>query len=295
MAKDQVIANFFWHGPRLGLYERACLTSFVIAGLTTRLYSFDPKIEVPQGVEVMDASALAQESEVFAYTQGGKKGSIAAFSDVFRYRLLQLAPGWWFDTDIYCLQGPESFLALERTSRGILIGEQGRNDLNAAVLYISDTDIARELEQQAVAKGHVFGWGAIGPDLVRKYVAANPERATVVGPSAFYPIHYRKTDKFYRPETREECEGLARDAVCVHLWNEILRIWHIPQNVMPCEGSYLHALFAATGVKVDEQAALPYNSYASLSQISQFGLAVLKRVNAARGVKERLREILSPR
>lgn len=295
MATEQVTANFFWHGPKLGLYERACLTSFVQSGLLTRLYAFDTDIIVPDGVVVVNASEYAQESEVFAYTQGGKKGSIAAFSDIFRYRLFQKSPGWWFDTDIFCLQGSEVFRKLEQSSKGVLVGQQGHDDLNAAVLYISDTAVAKELEQQAATRGYSFGWGDIGPNLIRQYIKANPDRATVVPPSRFYPIHFRQTDKFFLPDKKEECRALVADAACVHLWNEILRIWKIPQNVMPCKDSYLHMLFSQTGVKVDPDATLPLTTYEPLSQISQFGLSALKHINAARHIKERLRAALSPR
>jgi hypothetical protein len=43
-----VTANFFWHGPGLRLYERACLTSFVQAGVTVHLHTFDDRLAVPE-------------------------------------------------------------------------------------------------------------------------------------------------------------------------------------------------------------------------------------------------------
>src|SRR5206468_3047474 len=38
------------------------------------------------------------------------KGSLAAFSDLFRYRLLLDQGGWWVDADVFCLK-PFDFTA----------------------------------------------------------------------------------------------------------------------------------------------------------------------------------------
>lgn len=284
-----VTANFFWHGRPLRLFERACISSFVRGGLAAKLYSFDPNISVPDGVQVMDARQFAREDEVYAYTQEGISGSIAAFADIFRYRLFESEPGWWFDTDVFCLSSAEQFRALEKTSKGILVGEQAPNDLNAAVLYISDCAVAQQLVERASAKGFEFGWGAMGPDLITDYVSDFPGKSTVVPASKFYPIHYLETSKFFDPAAKAECDDRAKDAVCVHLWNEILRRWNIPQDVLPCDGSYLHEKFSALELRVDRAASLPFGTFQTLSEISPAGLKALKFVNYLRHLRDQIK------
>jgi hypothetical protein len=288
-----VIANFFWHGPRLGLYERACLSSFVKAGLHARLYSFNSALNVPDGVQLMDASAFARPEEVTAYTQGGTKGSIAAFSDIFRYRLFQVEGGWYFDTDMFCLQGPEAFQDLKEQSKGLIVGEEGPDAINAAALYVSNPEIAKDLESRAQTKGFEFKWGEIGPALISQYVKDHPENATIVPPNAFYPVHYRETAMLFRPEARAQCIDQTSSSVCIHLWNEIMRRWNLPQNLMPCEGSFLHMLFSEIDVHVDADAALPAGTFETLHQISPIGLKAAKLVNTLRPAKERALEALS--
>jgi hypothetical protein len=169
-------ANFFWHGPSLSLYESACLSSFVRQGLSVRLHTFNLQLAVPEGVSLVDAGLLAHQDEVLAYTQGGHAASIAAFTDIFRYRVLGQEPGWWFDTDVFCLKDALHYAALERQSKGLLIGFEETGKVNGAVMYISDTGLASKLEQLANAKGRQFDWGAIGPGLVTDIWQLTPNR-----------------------------------------------------------------------------------------------------------------------
>lgn len=286
-----VTANFFWHGPGLRLYERACLTSFVQAGLTVHLHTFDDRLAVPEGVVRRNARHFAREDEVLSFTQGGKPHSVAAFTDLFRYRLFKQEPGWWFDTDVYCLSGIEAFRSLEKRSKGLLVGEQAPGQLNGAVLFVSDPSIAIELELRAKAKGSVFSWGAIGPALITDYVRDAPHRCTVVPPEVFYPVHYQEADMLLRPADKTECERRGQDAVAVHLWNEILSTWKIPVEFMPSRGSYLSDLFLKSGVTVDPAAALPEATMEELQyfgRIGPKGRRLVHLINRVRAVKQRL-------
>lgn len=285
---DTMVANFFWHGPALGLYERACISSFVKQGITPNIYSFNKGLAVPAGAILKDAAQFASESEVLSYTQGGTKGSIAAFSDIFRYRLFQKEPGWWFDTDIFCLASPAAFKALEQTSPGIVVGREDADTINAAVLYISSADTAHELSRRADEKGKVFDWGVIGPALVSKYVADHPSKANILPPDKFYPVHYRDTDMLFRPEQLENCQQKTQGALCIHLWNEIMRRWSLPQNLLPCRGSYLGRLFSEVGASVDPKAELPLNTLTVLSTVTPAGLKAQRFINQLRPLKERL-------
>src|SRR5208337_392103 len=161
-----VKANFFWHGSSLSLYEWACLSSFVKNGFDVRLHSFNLGLQVPDGTTLVDARGLAKPEEVDLRTQGGIKGCLASFSNIYRYRLLSQEAGWWFDTDVFCLADSEAFLKIQERSPGISVGFETETTLNTAVMYASEKRFAHELEILAVAKGYVLEWGAIGPQLV---------------------------------------------------------------------------------------------------------------------------------
>lgn len=55
-----------------------------------------------------DANEILEASFIFTYKEGDEfghgKGSLAGFSDIFRYKLLYMYGGWWTDMDITCLK-----------------------------------------------------------------------------------------------------------------------------------------------------------------------------------------------
>jgi len=284
-----VNANFFWHGPKLSLYETACLTSFVRRGFEVRMHTFDLGLQVPPGVHIVDAALLANESEVFAYSQGGHQSSIAAFTDIFRYRVLQQEPGWWFDTDVICLSGSSAFERLQRGVPGILVGEEASGKLNGAVIYISDPMVAKTLEGRANQKGFVFDWGDIGPQLLTQFVADEPDLVRLEPPATFYPVHYLETAMLLREADADECRDRLKSAVSVHLWNEFLRRWSIPKDVLPPCGSYLHDLFRQLGVQVAPDTALPATSFESLrrdGEIGRVGTRALQAIERAKQIRQ---------
>src|ERR1044072_9789319 len=93
-----------WIGRPLSGLERLSMTSFLRHGHEYHLYCYDDVREVPTGVLVKDANAILPAADIFTYQQGPGQGSLAAFSNVFRYRLLLERGGWWADTDAVCLR-----------------------------------------------------------------------------------------------------------------------------------------------------------------------------------------------
>jgi hypothetical protein len=103
------IINGLWIG-QLSPVEQLCLRSFVAGGHSVHLYTYEPIQNVPQGVTLRDASQILPASQVFHNRLGKGKGSLAAFSDLFRYKLLLDKGGWWVDADVFCLK-PFDFAA----------------------------------------------------------------------------------------------------------------------------------------------------------------------------------------
>src|SRR5690242_7467336 len=93
----------FWHGANLPRHCTLCLKSFVDLGHQFHLYTYDDGVAVPEGITLRDAREVLPESSVFFYQIGDGVGSVAGFSNRFRYKLLLEQGGWWVDTDVLCL------------------------------------------------------------------------------------------------------------------------------------------------------------------------------------------------
>src|SRR4051812_25980317 len=91
----------FWHGRPLSRIERLSMGSFVANGHTVHLHAYEEVVGVPNGVDLVDARKILPANAIFHHT---KSGSIAAFADLFRYRLLFESGGIWADADVVCLQ-----------------------------------------------------------------------------------------------------------------------------------------------------------------------------------------------
>src|SRR6185369_12125094 len=105
---DQQVQRFqsFWFGENITQYQRLAMKSFVDFGHRYILYAYR-KFGVPAGVELRDAAELLPEPRVFFYGDkaGVGRGSVAGFSNLFRYHLLRRLGGWWVDADVVCLSG----------------------------------------------------------------------------------------------------------------------------------------------------------------------------------------------
>ena len=109
ITKENHIIHGLWIGTELSVLEQLTLRSFVYHGHTFCLWVYeDLTTEIPEGVSIMDANEIIPKTEVFGYKYsnqfGHGKGSVAGFSDIFRYKLLYEKGGWWVDMDVTCLK-----------------------------------------------------------------------------------------------------------------------------------------------------------------------------------------------
>jgi len=241
------IANFFWHGPNLSVYEIHCLKSFVRHNFTVNLWTFGP-INAPSGVNVCDASKFYAVDDIQTFNQRGKQGCLAAFSDAFRYKVLKHVGGWWFDTDCLCLRDQSEFAKL-CVDRSIVAGyENGRGDINgAAIRFVSEPllDQAIEMmEQKLIESNRSFSWGAIGPKLVTELVKKNNLANEVLPLEYFYPIHCKRASDAIDPNTLQSVKTQCSNAYVYHCWNEMLTRAGVDKNKYPPTGSYLNEKFS---------------------------------------------------
>ena len=241
-----------WIGDSLGPVERACLRSVVRQSHGLTLYCYAEPIGIPDGVEVADASGILPESEVVRH----RHGSVAPFSDWFRYELLKRGLGTWIDADMYLLRPLDE-------ERSHLFGEERPGLLNNAVLRLpADSPLLDELltpfrgaippwlspkhrltsrlRQLVTGKVDVgaMPWGSTGPAALTAGAAKFGLSSFALPPSVFYPVPWQQAEWIVDPALRLE-QMVTGETVGIHLWNECIRKI---KDQPPPEGSFLHRL-----------------------------------------------------
>jgi hypothetical protein len=211
----------FWHGP-LNPFAYACLSSFPQAGVSLRVFTYDPHLELPQGVRHADARTICPDESLTCRFIANGKPSLAHFADMFRYRTIRQTGCCWVDTDMLCLNRPvfdnEGFVFCRQADA------VGTSLVNNAVLRLPPTSLALT-ELIAVADAAIDvdqTWGAIGPFLLTPVLAKYNLTQHALDSHVFYPIEPEQFWKLFLPSDREWVANAARGANFVHLWSEAI-------------------------------------------------------------------------
>jgi capsular polysaccharide synthesis protein len=206
------VVSALWIG-QLSPLEQLCLHSFVARGHSVHLYTYDAIPNVPQGVTLQDAAQILPPSLVFRNRLGKGKGSLAAFSDLFRYKLLLDKGGWWVDADVFCLKAfdfaaPYVFGAEEKpVASGVL--KMPRGCPLAELCYES----ARRVDPDTIV------WNEL-VNILERGVRDLSLMPYVLPKETFSPIVWRDVpayaqgEKLFAPSTH---------SYAVHLYNEMWR------------------------------------------------------------------------
>jgi len=207
----------FWAYGNLTDYEIANLLSFVRDGYKVNLYSYDKNLRPPKGVELLDAREISPESSVFRNHESS--GTFAAFSDIFRYKLLTLKDTIWIDTDV--ISGSHRISGLG----GYVFGWQRAEYVNCAVLAAPrDSEFIKVAVFEATQKdpSKIF-WGEIGPALVTEIIKRYGLEDKIQPRNAFYAISHLEVWKFFDPRSFEEVSQRTSTSSAIHLWNEMMQ------------------------------------------------------------------------
>jgi len=241
-----------WHGTPLSVYEELSLLSFVRCGHKVEVYSYD-QLDVPTGVHLCDANRILTQSQVFAYSKGVTKGSFAAVSNLFRYKLLFEKGGIWADADMLCLKSLHQL-------PDACVGRQDDELINGAFMKFSaGHPICRQLYERAAALGKDIRHGQAGPKLVTEVFSKSESSYAILPPSAFYPIHWRESFALIKPEELTYCDKKTDLSYCVHWWNTGLRLIGLPKDALPPKGSFLYER-AKTVLQASKLRSWPYDS-----------------------------------
>jgi hypothetical protein len=235
------LAHFqsFWYGDDLPPYQCLAIKSFIDHGHSYDLYAYRA-FDVPKGTNLRDAGKVLPHQRVFFYGEGAGpgRGSVSAFSNLFRYHLLCASGGWWVDTDVICLSE-----SIPDTS--FFVGWEYEGQANGALLKTpAQHPLIRLLRDNAEkTASDDLVWGAIGPALITKLVN-DLNLGDLVSEQAFaYPIQSANALDLLLPSRFTEVETRVRDKPFLHLWNEVFRRAGILPWVAPPPGSFMDALF----------------------------------------------------
>ncbi len=235
-----------WIGAALGPIERLSMGSFLRHGHGYELYCYEDVAGIPAGVIVKDGREILPETAIFRYQRGPGRGSVSAFSNQFRYKLLLERGGWWMDTDTVCLK-PFDFpgpvvIASEHSWWG--------SKVSSGILRLPpEHDIARQCYEFASrADRAALNWGDIGPKLLQRVVEATGQSHLVEEPRVFCPIPWRRWRLSLRDDPRACSRYLSDDTHAVHLWHEMGRRAGMERLATFPDGSLVSRLMRQYGV-----------------------------------------------
>lgn len=98
-AKNKVIVQSLWVGPRLSRMEYYSIKSFLRLGFVYHLYTYEKVKNVPKGVIHKDANEIMPAKEIFDL-----KSTYLPFSDIWRYKMLYDKGNYWVDLDMIAIK-----------------------------------------------------------------------------------------------------------------------------------------------------------------------------------------------
>ncbi len=242
----------FWFGETISPYQRLAMKSFIDHGHQYVLYAYD-KFDVPAGVELRDASEILPRSRVFFYGEGAGvgRGSVAVFSNLFRYHLLIKRGDWWVDADVVCLS--ETIPTTD-----VFMGWEYDHQIgNAMLKFPAHHPFLSALCDATEAVGPDPEWGTTGPHLVTS-LATEQNLLHLASPHPFaYPVQSADALHLFLPARHAEVQERIAGKPFLHIWNEIMRRAVILSNMAPPRGSVMADLFARHAIEFD---GLPYTA-----------------------------------
>ena len=243
--------NSFWDGPPLDGLARTCLSSFVRAGHPVRVWCYRDPGNVPEGVDIRDASEFVSPDKMVRH----HKGSPSPFTNLFRYELMAAAQGIWIDCDLLCLKPLPDI--------EYLFGYEPDGWINTAVMRLpAASPIVSQLRDYASGKRKTFPWmttrqkvewwlkhtftnrdirirewGFTGPRALTWLVKANGLERHALPAVALNPVPIDAL-----PSLAIRGNGVERfvtaDTYCIHLWNK-----HASKT-RPEPGSFLERVYS---------------------------------------------------
>ena len=212
MVPGREIVQSLWIGDRLSVMEQLSIRSFLDHGYAYHLYTYQEVKNVPARTVILPGEQILPADQIFRYVKGYGEGSVAAFANFFRYKLLLERGGWWTDLDSVCMQPldfeDEHVAGRERTPDGTFRLANGliRAPCGSRLLEYC-WDACQKVDRADIV------WGQIGPRLLTEAFHKVGVPVRVVEPDDFYPVNY--WDVWQLIDARQAVPS----CYAIHLWN----------------------------------------------------------------------------
>ena len=181
----------------LSAREWTCINSFLQRGPTYRIFSYDKKLRIPAGAELLDANAI-ETKKGFDFHASLKGTSLASFSDKFRYKLLLSQGG--VDTDVVCLKNEipisdsQTFMCWQYHEKvNNAIPRMGADDpiMQKCLEEIEEWEEGSQNQKKKLSQGQ------FGPHLITK-IAKELDRFAEVYPMRYgHPWHWTEAKSIF--------------------------------------------------------------------------------------------------
>ena len=256
-----------WIGPDLSWFEIVCIRSFQDAGHHFVLYTRGPLANIPEGVEHREADELTPPTTALR-----DRKEISAFSNFFRFTMLQKEGFIWADLDAYCVR-PFDF-----DTKWIFANEMRlRDQINCGVLGLPQDAVElqqcidfwqrdnpippwlprrqrrqlREFRKKSIPhKIENLRWGSSGPHLIDHFLRESGNIKHAMPRFTLYPTAGRRLPLLYTPGVPVE-QIEMEETYSVHLYGETKRRLLADHGGRPPEGSYLELICRRHGVDPD--------------------------------------------
>jgi len=210
------IAMLWFHNPMTGV-QRLSIRSFLHHGHEVTVFTYGA-IDAPDGVKFADAGEIISEDKIFK-----SHDSFAAFSDVFRYRLLSQADFLWADADTICLRSDWNF------DNYVFSFQEPFKVTNNVLGYPQGSQLAKRLVDECVyQEGKAYD--ELGPILLTRLVSELGLGGYVLSSQTFNPLHWTEFQVPFNPSLCENVLARCQDSHAVSLSNYLLKYHGIDRD-----------------------------------------------------------------
>lgn len=241
------LAQSLWVGKRLRWIEQLAIKSYLDNGWRFQLYAYDDIENVPDGCEVLDANAIIPSKDVFkeGFGSGLHAGSLGAFSDLFRYKMLFERGGMWTDTDVINLKrfDPDGmrFISTEISDAGLIT-------LNGAILAApaGNAFVARAYDRASeLLRSKDMFFTRIGPYLLAELlIESGVDSMALMPPNFLSAVFWMNTADLLDPYEDFVARMEKQEAVNLHIYTEMWRMLGLGLDRPPGRDTFLGRLYA---------------------------------------------------
>jgi hypothetical protein len=240
------LAQSLWVGKRLRWIERLAIQSYLDNGWRFQLYAYDDVENTPEGCELLDANAIIPRKDVFreGFGSGLHAGSVGAFSDLFRYRLLYERGGMWTDTDVINIRrfdpDGQKFISTEITDAGLIT-------MNGAIMAApaGHALMGRAYERACeLIKAESVFFTRIGPYLLAELlVEAGVHTMSLMPPNFLSAVFWMSTGNLLQPYDDFMRRLQEKDIVNLHVYTEMWRMLGLGLEKPPGAETFIGRLY----------------------------------------------------